>query len=474
MRRTAAVLVLALAACSRRAEPPPAPTPAPASPVDAAPLPAGGLVEVPEIHVPSLAPLVERVTRTVVSLDVEAAPEMPPGHERYLQSLPDDLPPEQRAGSGFLVSRNGEVVTNNHVVEGARRIAVVLQDGRRFDAELIGRDGPTDLALVRMKKPPADLPVATLGDSDHLKVGDWLLAVGNPFGLATSVSLGILSATARDLGAGPYDEFLQTDAAINPGNSGGPLFDLEGKVVGVNTAIAGPTTSIGFAVPASLVRALLPELERVGGITRGALGAYLQELTPALANAMGIPGKTGAVVSGFVAGSGAQEAGIERDDVVVSLDGHPIDSTRQLIREVGFRKPGELVRLGLLRAGEPRTVSVKLGTRGDLEGTGPLTPRQSAAKPPQRLGVEISDLTPEAERQLGVRGPGALVVAVEPGSPAARAGVQAGQVIVEVAGHAVRSAEETSAALREARAQPPVVLRLRGPGKTSAVATVRP
>jgi serine protease Do len=232
------------------------------------------------------------VTRTVVSLDVEASPELPPGHERYLPRLPEDIPPEQRAGSGFLINRNGVVVTNNHVVEGARRIAVVLQDGRRFDADLVGRDGPTDLALVRMKKPPADLPVAALGDSDQLKVGDWLIAVGNPFGLATSVSLGILSATARDLGAGPYDEFLQTDAAINPGNSGGPLFDLQGRVVGVNTAIAGGATSIGFAVPASCF-GRWPELER-GRHHPGRASAPTSRSPPPTRRATGIQGKTGA------------------------------------------------------------------------------------------------------------------------------------------------------------------------------------
>src|SRR5262249_13718663 len=274
----------------------------------------------------------------------------------------------------------------------------------------------------------------------------------------------------------PFDDFLQTDAAINPGNSGGPLFDMEGSVVGVNTAIAGPGSSIGFAVPATVVRALLPELERVGGITRGALGIYLQELTPALADALGIPGKTGAVVTGFLPTSQAPQAGVEQDDVVVSLDGRPIDSPHQLTRLVGMHQPGEMVRLGLLHAGAPRTVPVKLVTRTDLEGTGPLAPPPSRrpAPAPARLGVEISDLTPEDERQLDVRGPGALVVAVEPDSPAARAGVQPGQVIVEVGGRKVRSAQETSLALREARQKPPVVLRLRGPGKTSSVATVRP
>ena len=490
MRRTLWALLLVVAGCSRRPEPPPAETPPPLSVVDAAPLPPGGYVKVPEIRLPSLAPLVERVTRSVVSLEVEAAPEIPPGHERYLRIFPGGIAPEQRAGSGFLVNKNGEVVTNNHVVEGARHIVVELTDGRRFDADLVGRDGPTDLALVRIKDPPRDLAVAALGDSERLKVGDWLLAVGNPFGLSTSVSLGILSATARDLGAGPYDAFLQTDAAINPGNSGGPLFDLEGRVVGVNTAIAGQGTSIGFAVPSSVVQALLPELERVGGITRGALGVYLQELTPALADALGLPGKTGAVVSGFAPGSRAPEAGLEQDDVIVALGGHPVESSHQLIRLVGMRKPGETVELGVLRDHKPRTIPVKLIVRSDLEETGPLSPTENPATlAPARLGMRLTDdrevtpemqrqlsekygLSPDRQRELGEKLSGPLVLDVRPDSPAARAGVKPGQQIVAVAGRMVHSVEEAAAAMQEAK--PPLRLVLRGEqGRTRAV-TLRP
>ena len=491
MRRTLWALLLVVAACSRRPEPAPADALPPVSVVDATPLPPGGYVTVPEIHLPSLAPLVERVTRTVVSLEVEATPEIPPGHERYLRMLPGGIPPEQRAGSGFLVNRNGEVVTNNHVVEGARRIVAELTDGRRFDAELVGRDGPTDLALVRLKNPPPDLPVAALGDSDRLRVGDWLIAVGNPFGLASSVSLGILSATARDLGAGPYDAFLQTDAAINPGNSGGPLFDMEGRVVGVNAAISAQGTSIGFAVPSSVVRALLPELERVGGITRGALGVYLQELTPALADALGIPGKTGAVVTGFAPRSQAPQAGLEQDDVIVTLDDHPVESSHQLIRLVGMRRPGETVKLGVLHGGKARTVPVKLIVRSDLEGTGPLTPTgvPPPAATPAGLGMLLTDdreftadmqrelgerfgLTPDRQRELREKLSGPLVLEVRPDSPAARAGVQPGQQIVEVAGHPVHSVEEVAEAMEEAK--PPLRLVLRGEkGKIRAV-TLRP
>jgi serine protease Do len=480
MRRVLPLLLLvALAACKRDGTPPPpAPVTSSAPPADRAVDLGAAAVVVPEIDLPSLAPLVERVSPTVVSITVMAAPVVPPGHERFLRGR--RVPLQQRAGSGFIVNRSGLVVTNNHVVEGASEISVTLEDGRRFDADLVGRDGPTDLALIRLRAPPEDLPMARLGDSDRLRVGDWLLAIGNPFGLSTSVSLGILSATARDLGAGPYDEFLQTDAAINPGNSGGPLFDTAGEVVGVNTAIVnnGSGSRIGFAVPSSLIRALLPDLEKSGGVTRGALGVYLQDLTPELAAALGVPGRRGAVVNGFVQSSGARAAGIAVDDIIVSVDGHPVESARALTRIVGLHHPGDRVKLGVLHGGEPRTVTVTLGRRTDLEGTGPLRPPIAEGGPerivPMRLGVEIGEVTPEVEEAIGGRTPGAVVLSVEPDSPAERGGLLPGLVIVEVAGHPVRSAREASDRIREARATPPIVFRLLGPGKVSAVATVQP
>ena len=391
MRRwTFLTLSLVLVACQRGGAP--TRTPPPREPEAFVPLlPDGGmdlgrgLVTAPEIDLPSLAPLVERISPSVVSVSVLAPPVLPPGHERFLGSR--RIPQQERAGSGFIVDRSGLVVTNNHVVERANAIVVQLSDGRRFDAELVGRDAPTDLAVVRLRDSPADLPAARLGDSDRLRVGDWLLAIGNPFGLSTSVSLGILSATARNIGAGPFDEFLQTDAAINPGNSGGPLFDLAGEVVGVNTAIVNSDSGgrIGFAIPSSLVHALLPQLVRNGGVVRGALGLYLQDLTPPLATALGLEGRHGAVVNGFVPGSAARAAGVSMDDVIVSLDGRPIESAQALTRLVGLHRPGERVKLGLLHGHEPGMVEVRLGKRTDLEGTGPLRPEAPEPEPPEQM-----------------------------------------------------------------------------------------
>ena len=482
MRRwTVLLLALALAACKRGEAPPPA------NQVQLRLLPDGGMdfegaISSPEIPLPSFAPLVDRISPSVVSLSVVGSAKLPPGHPRFF--APRRPPQQERGGSGFIVDRSGLVVTNNHVVEGANTIEVRLADGRRFDADLVGRDAPTDLALVRLRSPPENLPVARLGDSDRLRVGDWLLAIGSPFGLTTSVSLGILGATARDLGSGPYDEFLQTDAAINPGNSGGPLFDLSGEVVGVNTAIVNNQSGgrIGFAIPSSLVRALLPQLERTGGVVRGALGVYTQELTPDLARAMGLEGRHGAVVNGFVPGSSGRAAGLAESDVIVSLDGRPIESARALTRLVGFHRPGEKVKLGVIRGAEASTVTVRLGERSDLEGTGPMRPvppgederAPSEDMVPMRLGVEIGEVTPEVEDVIGLRGAGALVLSVEPGSPAERAGVLPGLVIVEVAGHLVHSAKEASELIRAAEAEPPIVFKLLGPGRISAVASVQP
>ncbi len=482
MRRwTLVVMAVAFAACKRGESPAPQPQATLPLLADGGVDLGRGAVSVPEVELPSLAPLVEQVSASVVSLSVLASPSMPPGHERFLRGR--SFPPQQRGGSGFVVDPSGLVVTNNHVVEGASAISVQLADGRRFDADLVGRDAPTDLALVRLRSPPDDLPAARLGDSDRLRVGDWLLAIGNPFGLTTSISLGILGATARDLGAGPYDEFLQTDAAINPGNSGGPLFDMAGDVVGVNTAIVNNESGsrIGFAIPSSLVRALLPQLQRTGGVVRGALGLYTQDLTPELARALGLEGRHGAVVNGFLPGSTARAVGVAVDDVIVSMDGRPIESGRQLTRLVGLHRPGEEVKLGLVHGRTAGSVTVRLGKRTDLEGTGPLRPPVEGEEQPgpeqmvpMRLGVEIGEITPEIEEAIGVRGPGALVLSVEPGSPAERAGFQPGLVIVEVAGHPVHSAKEAGELIVAARRRPPIVFRLLGPGRVSAVATVLP
>jgi serine protease Do len=478
-----AVLLVGLSACQRGPEASAAPLRAEGL-LEPTPVEARALLSAPvpvPVVVPSLAPLVDRILPTVVSVEVDpklvssAADdegEAPgaQGEEDSAPALPEGHPPvpsasHERAGAGVLLAGRGLVLTSFHFVRDAPGLLVHLADGRTYDAQVVGRDAPTDLALLRLRNAPAGLPVARLGDSRKLRTGDWVLAVGNPFGLASSVSLGIVSALARRLG-GPYDEFLQTDAAINPGSSGGPLFDLQGEVVGIATAVP-VAAGVGFAVPSSLVLELLPQLEKEGGVTRGALGALFQDMTPALGRALGVSSGTGALVSGFTSDSAAQRAGVLRDDVVVALDGQPVASKNELIHTVALRSPSSRVKVTLVRAGQSQQVEVTLGMRTDLEGTGPLArpqleERTLATEP--GLGLQLADLTREVAARLQVRGPGAVVVGVATGSVADAAGFLPGEVVTELAGATVRNARDASLALKSVRSGRTLLVRILTPG----------
>jgi serine protease Do len=349
---------------------------------------------------------------------------------------------------------------------------VHLADGRTFPADLVGRDGPTDLALLRIRNAPAGLPVARLRDSGQLSAGEWVLAVGNPFGLSSSVTLGIVSALDRRLG-GPYDDFLQTDAALNPGSSGGPLFDLRGAVVGIAT-VAPRVTGVGFAIPSSLVLELLPQLEREGGVTRGALGALFQEMAPALGRALGVQSGQGALIGAFTPDSAAERAGLQTDDVVVAVGGQPVISRDHLIRTVALLRPATRVTLTLVRAGKSQDVQVTLGQRKDLEDTGPLSAamERPARSHPADLGLELEDLTRDLARSLHVDEPGALVVGVTPGSAADAAGLVPGLVITELGRARVRSALDAAAALKAAHGGRNVLVRVLRPGGTPNLHTL--
>jgi len=360
----------------------------------------------------------------------------------------------QGLGSGFIIDGKGLVLTNNHVVQGAIDIRLHLDDGRAFDAQVMGRDPLTDLALVRIKEKAENLPASKLGDSDAMRVGDWVVAIGNPFGLASSVSAGIISARARDIRAGPYDDFLQTDAAINPGNSGGPLFNMRGEVIGINTAIVGSATSIGFAVPSNMAKALLPQLEK-GKISRGWLGIGIQDMTPELAKALNVPVSKGALLTDVNEGTPAQKAGLRPDDVVVAVDGKPMDSGRALSRAIGFKQPGTSVTLTLYRGGKKEDLKVVLGTfpeKGE-EGQEPASDEPRSGK----LGLKLDDvdprLTPGAPR-------GAVIVDVVPGSPADHADLQQGMVVVEAAGKPISNARDLFRVLQSARSGSSVLVRI--------------
>nr|WP_143177496.1 Do family serine endopeptidase [Cystobacter ferrugineus] len=455
-------LMVMASACQALGASPPAPPPA-ATPA-AAPV-------IPSVTVPSpgsLAPLVEAVKGAVVNVEVQArAPVaatrgmrgLPPGWaERFgFPDMPQGDgrgPVQQGQGSGFIIDAKGLVLTNNHVVENAERVRVKLDDGRAFDAQVLGRDPLTDVAVLQLQNAPKDLPHVALGNSDAVRVGDFVLAIGNPFGLASSVSSGILSARARDIHAGPYDDFLQTDAAINPGNSGGPLFNLKGEVIGMNTAIVREATGIGFAVPSNLIQSLLPRLEKDGVVRRGWLGLAAQDLTPDLAKALGLEVDKGAIIADLNDGGPGARAGLQDNDVITRVDDTPIVSAGSLTRTVGLLRPDSRVSVQVLRDGKPLALQVTLGTRPAQRGEPELPTREEESAPAKgRLGMRLAD-DPQ-----GVR-----VVRVEPGSPAEQAELPPGSLLRQVGDQKVANAQEAAEALRSARPGSMLLLRIQPPG----------
>jgi serine protease Do len=432
------------------------------------PAASGGSGQAPQ----SIADLVDAVKDTVVNVDVQArapaAPEGMPGDlfERFFGGPGGPGGPlggaepreriQQGEGSGFIIDPNGLILTNNHVVENAIDIRIRLNDGREFDARVLGRDPLTDLALIQLEGNVRNLPVAKLGDSDRIRVGDPVMAIGNPFGLTSSVSVGILSARARDIQAGPYDNFLQTDAAINPGNSGGPLFNMRGEVVGINTAIVGGGTGIGFAVPSNMAKALLPQLQK-GKIQRGWLGVSVQDLTAELSKALNVPVHKGAIVTDVQGDTPAARAGLKQDDVITAINGTDVETSRGLTRDIGFRPPGETVRLTVYRNGKQQEVQVKLGERPDLEGIASAPQNEREEDTGRKLGLRLQE--PDPRLAPGVR-QGAMVVDVDPGSPADRAGLQPGMVIVEAGGKQVRNPREFAQVIRGAKSGSSLLLRI--------------
>ncbi|MCA3015661.1 MAG: trypsin-like peptidase domain-containing protein [Myxococcaceae bacterium] len=422
-----------------------------------------------EVALPSLAPLVESVKGAVVNIDVRKEVK---GDELASLPLPlrrrsGGLPPTtQGSGSGVIIDSKGLVLTNNHVVADALSIRVRLDDGRTLEAEILGRDPLTDLALLRVKGKPERLPSVALGDSGQLRVGDWVVAIGNPFGLAHSVTLGIISAKDRDISAGPYDQFLQTDAAINPGNSGGPLFNLRGEVVGINTAINAAANSIGFSVPSTLAKALVPQLEARGFVVRGWLGLAPQDISPALARALNVPGGEGALVVSVTEGGPASRAGVKDEDVIVALDGIKVPSASALVRMVGLKRPDAPATLSLWREGKPLELKVTLGTRPDVEGIGAVErPQEGDEKRPAapRLGLAFDDLDPRFASATGLKG-GAAVVEVTPGSPAEKGGLRRGMVVTEANHKPVKNRDELLKELKAVRPGDVVLLRTVVPG----------
>ena len=406
------------------------------------------------------ASLVERVSPAVVNIRVTKTDRMKrdlpegeerfpfgPYFERFFGKLPPMQPqPEQGAGSGFIISKDGQVVTNNHVVEGASEIVVKLADGEEYPATVLGRDPKTDLALLKIK-PRKDLPTATLGDSKSLKVGEWVVAIGNPLGLSNTVTAGIVSAKGREIGAGPYDDFLQTDAPINPGNSGGPLVNLRGEVVGINTAIAAHGQGIGFAIPVDTAKLVVPQLASDGKVHRSWLGVNLQEVTPDLAKSLGLSEPRGALVSDVVAESPAQKAGVMKGDVIVEFDGVAVKASRELPRLVAGTPTGKDVTLKVVRDGKDLWLRAMLAKADDPK----LADAKDRSAPARgKLGLGLQEITPDLARGMGLKESRGLVVTqVEPGSPAATAGIQVGDVILEVNKQKVQTIRDARQALEK-------------------------
>ena len=348
---------------------------------------------------------------------------------RYFGTPPGDSK-IQSLGSGVIIDEDGYILTNNHVIEDVDDITVQLHNGKKYSAKVIGADPMTDLALIQAEG-IEDFGVALLGDSDELQVGDWVTAIGNPFGYGHTVTVGVVSATSRVIGAGQYDDFIQTDASINPGNSGGPLFNIKGEVVGINTAIAtntGQSAGIGFAIPINMAREILSQL-KVGKVVRGWLGVYIQQVTPELAEAMGLEKDAGAMVSKVEPGSPAEEAGIARGDVITEFNGKPVADQRELSRIVAMTAVGQKVKVVGIRDGKRKEFTVTIAQRPDESGVTAGVPNKEDLK----LGLTIQDLTPELRRSLELETEhGVLVTTVEPGSAADRGGLVRGDIIVEL------------------------------------------
>ena len=346
------------------------------------------------------------------------------------------------AGSGVIIDADGTILTNNHVVEGAQEITVTMSDKREFKARVIGRDSKTDLAVIRLEA-KGRFQAAKLGDSEALRVGDWVLAAGNPFGLTNTVTSGIVSAKGRIIGAGPYDDFIQTDAPINPGNSGGPLFDMRGEVVGIATAIIPNGQGIGFAIPINTAKTLLPELVSKGSVTRGYLGVNIQNITDDLAASLNLKSTKGALVSEVMQGSPAEKAGVKRGDVIIACDGKEIADSHELAAFVAGLPVGKKVLLRVIRDGKETTLSVAIASLSAHEAA----PQKADEAPsPGKWGLQLQNLTPEAARQAGLKpDQGVVVAAVRPGSPAEEGDVHAGDVVLEVNRQPVKNVEDMTA-----------------------------
>jgi serine protease Do len=414
----------------------------------------------------SFSGLAEKLLPTVVNIATTQnlkpspkaeIPNLPPGSpladlfKDFLGPRANDPRRVNSLGSGFIIDPSGYIVTNNHVIE-SDKITVTLNDGSVLPAKLVGRDEKTDLALLKVvpKKP---LPAAKFGDSDTAKIGDWVMAIGNPFNIGSSVTAGIVSARNRTIDAGDYDDFIQTDAPINRGNSGGPLFDMDGNVIGINSAIYSPSggsDGIGFAIPSNLARKVVGQLRQFGSTRRGWVGVQMQQVTPDLAEGLGLPSTAGALVAAVTPNGPANKGGVRNGDLITSVDGKPVADTRALSRIVAETAIGKTVNVDVLRNGRKQTFRVTVARLNE----GPATPLAKAATPPQQapksklaqLGLSLSVLDAQARSQfkLGTNVKGVVITEIAQGSPASERNLKPGDVIVQVQGQPVNTPDDVA------------------------------
>ena len=413
----------------------------------------------------SFADLAEKLSPAVVNISTTMVvngnnrpqmPQFPEGSpfEDFFKEFQDKGQPSRRAqslGSGFIIDAAGIVVTNNHVIENADEISVVLANDESFQAKVIGRDAKTDIAVLQIDPGDSKLTAVSFGNSDGLRVGDWVMAIGNPFGLGGTVTAGIVSARGRDIGSGPYDDFIQTDASINRGNSGGPLFNLDGEVIGINTAIfsqTGGSVGIGFAISANLATQVVGQLQDYGRTRRGWLGVFIQEVTEDIADSLGLDSAKGALIASVTEAGPADEAGLQAGDVIIRFDGKDVVKSRDLPRIVAETPVETTVDVEVVRGGERKTLSVTLGELEQAENGGLLSRTQSKEKTNdtriENIGLTVAPLTEElAEKfDLDTGETGIVVVDVTDGSPAADKGVQPGDIIRRLNQSAITSVDK--------------------------------
>lgn len=415
----------------------------------------------------SFAELADKLLPTVVNIATSqtlkappknALPQLPPGSplEDLFKNFQGPRGGQPRhvtsLGSGFIIDPSGFIVTNNHVIEDSDQVTVTLNDGTSYPARIVGRDTKTDIALLKVT-PRAPLPATKFGNSDTARVGHWVMAIGDPFGLGSSVTAGIVSARNRNINTGPYDDFIQTDAPINRGNSGGPLFDMDGNVIGINSAIFSPSggsVGIGFAIPANLARQVVNQLRQFGSARRGWIGVRIQQLTPEIAEGMGLAGQKGALVAGVTGGGPAAKAGLANGDLITGFDGKPVPDDRTLPRIVAETPIGKTVNMDVLRRNKKQVLKITVqrlaeDAKPDKPAKAPPAPAKGQPKLTQ-LGLSLGALDAAARAKFKIGGgvQGVLVTAVTAGSPAAEKNVRPGDVIVEISSQPVKTPAEVS------------------------------